>query len=425
MLGSQMGNTVKKVVQILQDPKLVRRIQETFGVKVISDFTKTNQVIEDNELGNKNIIQQNGDILTSLATNPIKKRRKRRRQTAVASMDSPPSSPDSGTPPRDLPDIEVETYSLFDIYFKLASECGYEPFYVTFFPFVIWNIDTTLGRHMVFLWCLSMYVGQAAKSIFKFRRPSAPPVVRLEINEKLEMEYGFPSTHATVCTVIPFYIFYLTSWRYQDLFYPILVIALIWWISVCTSRIYLGVHSVLDVIGGFLVAIFMLSITIPFMETFDQFILYWPYYPQIAVGIVLFSIYIYPVEKRWTMDRGDTCAILGVGLGITIGFNLYGPFPDDILSGPIEVTLPSAQVVGFSILRFIVGILLILPNRFIMKLLCFRLLPSIMPTHGVEEVQKRPLVELPYKIIVYTSIGLQCIFVPAFFEMCGIGRFNN
>jgi len=126
------------------------------------------------------------------------------------------------------------------------------------------------------------------------------------------------------------------------------------------------------------------------------------------------------------MDRGDTAAILGSALGFTIGFSCHGPYPDDLDPGPYVIILPSLHVIGMCMIRFVIGILLIVPVRFVMKLLCFKLLPAIMPTHGVEEVVKRPLVELSYKIITYGTIGFTASYVvPIVFEICNIGRWEE
>lgn len=125
-------------------------------------------------------------------------------------VSSPHSSPSSKTAPP-LPAITIESIPFLDIGFRLATELGYEPFYISFFPFCCWNVDTMIMRHIVILWCLSMYVGQACKALFKLKRPASPPALRLEHNPMLETEYGFPSTHAIVSTVVPFHLFVLAD----------------------------------------------------------------------------------------------------------------------------------------------------------------------------------------------------------------------
>ena len=179
-----------------------------------------------------------------------------------------------------------------------------------------------------------------------------------------------------------------------------------------------------DLLGGWCVAVAMLLVCIPGLDFFDWLVFDYEYTLIGVPLLVIFLLYIYPVDpERWTMDRGDTAAILGSGFGVVLGFHLYGRFPDDLESGPFEVSLPSLQIVGESIVRFVVGVLLLLPTRFIMKLLCFRLLPAIMPTHGVQEVVKRPLVELPYKIITYGMIGFNAVYLVSYvFDICNIAR---
>ena len=171
----------------------------------------------------------------------------------------------------------------------------------------------------------------------------------------------------------------------------------------------------------------ILALYIPAIDTIDNFVLYSNYFMIALPSLVVFLLYIYPVDpKCWTMDRGDTGAILGSGLGIIMAVSYHGPYPDDLVTGPFTIALPSLLEVWMSLLRFVVGILLLLPTRFIMKLLCFKLLPSIMPTHGIEEVVKRPLVELPYKIITYGAIGFNTVWLaPVVFEICDIARWPH
>ena len=160
-----------------------------------------------------------------------------------------------------------------------------------------------------------------------------------------------------------------------------------------------------------------------YLESVDHYLMLSPIGPMIAGAIVMSMLYVYPVEKnRWSVDRGDTAAILGVGLGIFTGCWLDIPL-DDTLTGPFPVTLFSLPTVGMSILRFLVGIVVLVAVRFIMKTLCYLILPAIMPTSGVEEVKKRPFVELPYKILTYTSIGLGVAYLsPQVFKLINISR---
>lgn len=180
-----------------------------------------------------------------------------------------------------------------------------------------------------------------------------------------------------------------------------------------------------DIVGGVLISVVMLALTVPLLGSLDMCLLHSSLAAPLAVGVVILLLYIYPVEPhRWTMDRGDTAAILGVGLGLVFGSNLLGEVADDLLQLPLQFSWPALTDVYVFIVRFVLGVLLLVSTRFVMKLLCFRLLPSLMPTGGVEEVGKRPWVELPYKVITYGTIGFNCTYTSIhLFRVFGICRY--
>lgn len=216
----------------LNDPALVRRIQEALGVRETrieveqgsrgarsafdSQSSSSGEESSEENKSNANCVGESevflsSDVSSSLTNGVswLSKKAKIRRH-----IPTPPTQPS-----QELSSIEnikgaqavvIETISFLDIYFRLATELGYEPFYITFLPFVYWNIDTYVGRYMV-ITC--MYIGQGAKQLFRIKRPASPPAIRLEHNPSLETEYGFPSTHATVGTTMPFCLAYNLVWR--------------------------------------------------------------------------------------------------------------------------------------------------------------------------------------------------------------------
>ena len=216
-----MGNIVRTSVVYLRDPYLVRSIQERLGVKQIVSEPKVNgarvggvsTTTGDHGVANGPVANGHGGNLRWLTTK-VKTRKRLKQPGPSSAATSPPSSPESEKSMQ-FPDIIVDTLPVLDIFFLLATQLGYEPFYITFMPFLIWNVDTTMARHTVLMWIGSMYIGQASKALFKWRRPSSPPTIRLENNPDLETEYGFPSTHAIVSTTVPFNIAYCAWVRYK------------------------------------------------------------------------------------------------------------------------------------------------------------------------------------------------------------------
>ena len=88
----------------------------------------------------------------------------------------------------------------------LLNECphfylsGDEIFYATFIPFYFWNIDSAVGRRLVFMWAVIMYVGQTLKDVLKEERPILPAI---QLQNKWSIEYGLPSTHAMAALAFP------------------------------------------------------------------------------------------------------------------------------------------------------------------------------------------------------------------------------
>ncbi len=172
-----------------------------------------------------------------------------------------------------------------------------------------------------------------------------------------------------------------------------------------------------------MIAVFSVVSVTPFLALIDSFTFNYQYFAPIAVAFTILMMIIYPITDQWSMDRGDTAAIMGAALGLLLGSHYTGPHNDDYATGPFKITFPTSQEMGYNMLRYIVGVLMIFPTRFTMKLLCFKLLPSIMPDQGILEVQKRPLVELPYKLITYSTIGFSVIYIsPMVFQLCQISR---
>jgi sphingosine-1-phosphate phosphatase 1 len=240
-----MGNISisRRAVDYLRDPFLVRRIQEQLGVKQIADHNGFSDApspprrpgSDDEASGAGSGVSAAASAAGNGLVNGYRWLSSKSRKRVKSPESSSPASSE----------MVVEIYPLLNIFFRLATELGHEPFYITYFPFLVWNADTALGRHTVMVWCISTYVAQACKALFKWKRPACPPAIRLVTNPVLETEYGLPSTHATVATTVPFYSLYFLYYRYNLSLWFGLPAALFWCLSVCLSRVYLGVHTVL------------------------------------------------------------------------------------------------------------------------------------------------------------------------------------
>uniref|UniRef100_A0AAZ1XX73 Sphingosine-1-phosphate phosphatase 1 n=1 Tax=Oreochromis aureus TaxID=47969 RepID=A0AAZ1XX73_OREAU len=275
--------------------------------------------------------------------------------------------------------------------FTFGTELGNETFYITFFPFITWNVDAFISRRLIMVWVWVMYLGQCTKDVLGWSRPASPPVVKVEVF--YNSEYSMPSTHAMSGTAIPFALYFMTYGRWED------------------------------VIAGFLYSVLILCFFLPILDLIDGFNLTCRYAPIIIIslhlGLGLFSFTL----DTWSTSRGDTAQILGTGAGIALASHVnyhLGLMPDftpDQL--PLSMPALSPSLVAVVMLRLVVGVLVLLATRAVMKAITIPLVCRVfrVPTDDLRKARQHMEVELPYRYIVYGTVGFNVVFlVPLLFS---------
>ncbi|KAJ8410362.1 hypothetical protein AAFF_G00203430 [Aldrovandia affinis] len=185
----------------------------------------------------------------------------------------------------------------------------------------------------------------------------------------------------------------------------------------------MGMHSVLEVIVGFLYSVLILAVIQPLLDPIDSFYLTSPHAPllivslHVALGLLAFTL------DSWSTSRGDTAQALGTGAGAALASHLnhlLGLAPDPPLSQlPFALQPLSAALVGRSLLRLAVGVAALLATRAVMKALTIPLVCRAVgvPCDDVRRARQHMEVELPYRYIVYGTMGFSCVFlVPLLFS---------
>ncbi|XP_036941626.1 sphingosine-1-phosphate phosphatase 1-like [Acanthopagrus latus] len=309
--------------------------------------------------------------------------------------------------------------------FTFGTELGNEMFFIVFFPFLFWNIDALVSRRLIVVWAWNLFVGQSTKDMVRWSRPASPPVVKVEVF--YNSEYSMPSTHAMTGTAIPFCLFMLTYGRWQ---YPFLFgfcVALSWSVLVCVSRVYMGMHSILEVITGFLYTLLILAFFQHTLDKIDNFYMTDRYAPlviivsHVSLGLVAFTL------DSWSTSRGDTAQALGTGVGAALATHVnyqLGLMQDPPLSS-LPLTLPpiTVSLVVLSLLRFFIGVAVILITRMVMKAVTIPFLCRLfgLPSDDVRQARQHMKVELPYRYIVYSVVGFSCVcVVPLLFRILNL-----
>uniref|UniRef100_A0AAQ5YY83 Sphingosine-1-phosphate phosphatase 2 n=1 Tax=Amphiprion ocellaris TaxID=80972 RepID=A0AAQ5YY83_AMPOC len=273
---------------------------------------------------------------------------------------------------------------------------------------------TRVGLHICallflsFFFFLVMYIGQVMKDLLKLPRPVSPPVVKLET--RVDAEYGLPSTHAMAATSISFTLLFSAPSRLQFQFEVGLLIAVTLSSLVCLSRLYTGMHSVLDVICGVVISAVILLLTYPCWETLDHLQLHTRISPIAVPALLLFLCYKYPDLDHYSTTRGDTTTILGACAGSSVGYWVNEQLGETFEpQGTLPVPLPTltANALALCTGRFLVGVVALVGTRQIVKTTSLHVLYSWyrVPKND-HNARRRKEIEVPYKFTTYTAVGL-------------------
>ncbi|XP_011500152.1 PREDICTED: sphingosine-1-phosphate phosphatase 1-like [Ceratosolen solmsi marchali] len=421
-----------KFFQHYRDPYLVSRIQEFFGVQIhynehsknkaintINDWTAKN---EKNSPANANShLSKNGHV-----NHEIERTNNNHQNESRLNSDNA-----SAIHVEDKISYKIKNYFWYYL-FLFGTELGDEVFYLTFIPFWFWNIDGSAGRKIVLVWATIMSIGQALKDIICWPRPSSPPVARLQ--KKWSLEYGMPSTHAMIGVSIPFSVILFTMNKYNYSIVAGCIAAILWCSLICVSRIYLGMHTVLDVLVGLILSILLMILFVPLVNILDYYFLTngWTLLAFVIISILI--IIYYPRSDKWTPTRGDTTLVISVTAGVHVGAWLNyktGAFVMPIQPPPYEIIWPSYLILGITTLRTIFGFCCVLGTKVICKTLTYNTMCAILQVNSKELMQskdslknkKKILVDLVYKYITCFMIGFNIVYLlPNIFAMIGIER---
>lgn len=72
---------------------------------------------------------------------------------------------------------------------------------------------------------------------------------------------------------------------------------------VCVSRLYLGMHTLLDVIAGILLAVILMTPLVPFINVADHYFVTNGWTLAVLILITIGTIIYYPKSDRWTPTR--------------------------------------------------------------------------------------------------------------------------
>lgn len=133
------------IIEYLKDPLLVVKVQNFFGV-----------------IYKKNNVESNEESIIHSDRHTFEDETDLKHHKRIPSDISGTSQSSSGTDSslENQEEVVCLVNNKFWYYlFVLGTELGDELFYATFIPFWFWNIDGAVGRRVVLVWTIVMYIG--------------------------------------------------------------------------------------------------------------------------------------------------------------------------------------------------------------------------------------------------------------------------
>ncbi|XP_024960945.1 lipid phosphate phosphatase delta-like [Cynara cardunculus var. scolymus] len=291
----------------------------------------------------------------------------------------------SGTPAI----LQIQKYQRgsLDAFFSGLSCVVSVPFYTGFLPLLFWSGHGKLARQMTLLMAFCDYSGNCIKDVVSAPRPKSPPVRILTATKDEKenaLEYGLPSSHTlnTVCLsgYLLHYVFSClentdASYRVASFLFVCLLVGLIGF-----GRIYLGMHSVIDIIGGLVLGLTILAFWLHLHESIDNFVILGQNVTTFWIALSFLLLFAYPTPEHPTPSFEYHTAFTGVALGIVTGVQqTYHQFHHEKVA---RVFTPELTIPAFAG-RVLVGIPTILLVKFCSKALAKWILPITASALGI------------------------------------------
>ncbi|MFA6878394.1 MAG: phosphatase PAP2 family protein, partial [Fusobacterium sp.] len=207
---------------------------------------------------------------------------------------------------------------------NLITKLGEGTTVIVIICIIYWCLNKKLGKILGYIFFMSSLVVQGLKIGCRIERPWIidPSFKAVSLALKNATGYSFPSGHSQSSTsVFGGLAFYFRS-RIIKIFLILIPIL------VCFSRLYLGVHTLKDVIIGFLITFIIAFVVIKYTKAYSR-------YQRIELMIItailgsILLIYSFSLYIKNIMDVEylvDSFKIIGSSFGFVLGNYLEGNF---------------------------------------------------------------------------------------------------
>ena len=319
-------------------------------------------------------------------------------------------------------------------YFVISSQLGEDIFY--FIPLLFWYADPKITMSFMTNFVVILVFGQIFKDFFCLPRPPAVykddkvviKIAKLEVGHSTEP--GFPSTHS-MSSLLPLAVVLFINREFKECIVTHhFILTGFYSISVIFSRLYLGVHSLVDIVGGLFIGIVLLITLYFYGDNFNEIMYKSPNGCYYITFLVILFLTLYPRARPWTSSYSTSSIVFGTWMGSALSLwyckNYYTITIDNMIKASVDsynysysncITLFYRGSIGG-----VIFILVYIISRYIALAILLKLYDTklIVPNENelfdvfgeVVPSKKAYYVDIPKNLIVYGCLGAVCVFTP-------------
>lgn len=215
---------------------------------------------------------------------------------------------------------------LLDKVFSVLTYLGHEMGFLFIAMILLWCVNKKYGYRLLIIFLVGTFLQQILKAIFMIPRPWVldPNFQPVESAIAAATGFSFPSGHTTTaCLALGAIAIYMKKkWAY--------IVAAIVTLLVAFSRMYLGVHTLLDVGVGLLIGVIMLAVfTALFQKNEDKTVFVNVF---MCIGLLLSAVLVVylvlnpvsqdaveSVRNTYADSLKDASKLLGAAIGMLAG----------------------------------------------------------------------------------------------------------
>ncbi|EGW34694.1 uncharacterized protein SPAPADRAFT_130963 [Spathaspora passalidarum NRRL Y-27907] len=289
-------------------------------------------------------------------------------------------------------------HPILDFYFAWTANLASHTFYVLMLPPPIWFGASDLSRDLVYVLGLGIYFTGFLKDFFCLPRPRSPPLRRITMSSYTTQEYGFPSSHSANATAVTLVL--ISRLVNLDIsrgeYWALMSGLILYYFSLIFGRLYCGMHGFLDIFIGSSVGASLFAFRHYWGKQWDEFLFNNALgaIPSAIIIIALFMSFIHvhsePVDNCPCFD--DSVAFIGVLIGLDlshlVAFKTQYLANLNLHKDPFLLPFDSSQSPWKTVVRFILGVTLVVIWKTISKPVIFTILPPIYKFIGVNLPRK-------------------------------------